>query len=88
MVWNNQPKGAIHLFDGCHLSTIWRKGLLQVFGSMDAFGVHNGDRQEKLQMGSNNLKKIEHLCIAGSNSEGRGVYHFLHCLIPTRCHVH
>jgi hypothetical protein len=46
MVWNNQPEGAIHLFDGSHMSIIRRKGLLQVFISMDAFGIHSGNHWE------------------------------------------
>lgn len=25
LVWNNEPEGAIHLIDGSHLPTVWRK---------------------------------------------------------------
>jgi hypothetical protein len=35
--------GAIHVLDGFHLLTVWREGLIQVFGSMDALGIHNGN---------------------------------------------
>jgi hypothetical protein len=54
---------------------------------MDPFGVHSGDRQEKLQLGSDIIKKIEHLYKTGSFTEGRRGTKFLHGLVPTRCHV-
>jgi hypothetical protein len=53
--------------------TIWRIGLLQVFGSMDALGVHSGDHREQLQLGSDNPKKIEHVYTTSSIIEGRRV---------------
>jgi hypothetical protein len=83
MVRNNQPEGAIHIFDGSHLTTIWRKGLLQVFGSMDFFGVNGDDHQEQLQLGRDNLKTIKHLYTAGSDTEGRRSTNFLHGFVPS-----
>jgi hypothetical protein len=83
MVWDNQPEGAIHLFDGSHLPAIQRKRLLQVLGSMDAFGIHNCNHREKLQLGSNNLQKIKHLCVGGSDVEGRRGTNLLHGLVLT-----
>jgi hypothetical protein len=87
MVRDNQPKGDIHLFDGSHLPAIRRKGLLQVFGSMDAFGIHNCNHWEKFQHGSNNLQTINHLCAVGSDTEGRRGTNFLHSLIHARYHT-
>jgi hypothetical protein len=55
---------------------------------MDAFGIHIGNHQENLQLGSDNLKTIEHLCTIGLDAEGGGGTHFLHGLVPSRRHVH
>jgi hypothetical protein len=58
LVCDSQPEGGIHLLDGSHLPIVWREGLLQVFKSMDALGLHNGDLQKQLQLGRNNFKAI------------------------------
>jgi hypothetical protein len=82
MVWDNQPKASLHLFDGSHLLAIRRKGLLQVFGSMDTFDIHSCDRWEQFQLGRNNLQETKHMCAVGSDIEGRRGTNFLHGLIP------
>jgi hypothetical protein len=82
LVWESQPEEAIHLLDGSHMSTVWREGLLQVFGIMDSLGIHSGDLWKQLQLGSDNFQAIEQLCTAGSDVERRGSTFFPHGLIP------
>ena len=87
MVRDNQPKGVIHLFDGSHMLAIWRKWLLQVFRSMDSFGIHSFKCRENFRLRRNNLQTTKHLCVIGSDVEGRRSTKFLHGIVPSRCHV-
>jgi hypothetical protein len=84
-VWDSQTERDIHLLDRSHLLTICREEMIQVFRSMDSLGIHCGDLQKELQLGSDNFQKIEHMCIAGSDTKRRGGTHFPHSLIPSRC---
>jgi hypothetical protein len=83
LVWDSQTKGAIHLLDHSRMLTVWREGLIQVFKIMDSLGIHSGDLQKELQLGSNNFQTIEHMCIAGSDVERRGGTHFPHGIVPS-----
>jgi hypothetical protein len=87
LVWDSQLEKDIHLLDGSHLSTVWREGLLQVFGRMDSLGIHSSDLQKNLQLGSNNFQEIEHLCTAGLDFERRGSIYFPHGLVLARCYL-
>jgi hypothetical protein len=77
----------MHLLDRSHFPTIWREGLLQVFGSMDSLGIHSGDLQKQLQLGSNNFQEIEHLCTVSSDTKRRGSTHFPHDFVLAQCYM-
>jgi hypothetical protein len=62
--------------------------LRQVFIGMDAPLIHFGHLQEKLQMRSNNFKKIEDQHITSPDTKGWRNPCFSHGIIPTRRNLH